>query len=183
MTSHVTLRPCLERSHGRGGEDGSFDSENVYIEGNNLEVLKLMQRAYHGKVKLIYIDPLYNTGHDFVYHDKFGDTVENYREQTGQTSQSNPETNGRFHSDWCSMMCPRLKLSRELLSEEGAIFISIDDNESTDLRKICDEVFGEECFVGDIAWQRTYSIRNDSKGIPKEVEHILTRKRSEVHIF
>lgn len=176
-TSHATLRPCVEKSRGRNGEDGSFDSDNVYVEGDNLEVLKLMQRAYHGRVKLIYIDPPYNTGHDFVYRDKFGDTVENYREQTGQSNQSNPETSGRFHSDWCSMMYPRLKLARELLAEDGAIFISIDDNESANLCKICDEVFGEECFVGDVIWQKTYSPRNDSKGIPTVAEHILVYSR------
>lgn len=172
-TSRATLRPCVEKSRGRNGKDGSFDSDNIYIEGDNLEALKLLQRAYHGKVKMIYIDPPYNTGHDFVYKDKFGDTIENYKAQTGQANQSNPETSGRFHSDWCSMIYPRLKLARELLTDDGVIFISIDDNESKNLRAICDEVFGEECFVGDISWQRTYSPRNDAKGIPVEVEHIL----------
>lgn len=100
----ATLRPVVEKSRSRDGKDGSFDSDNIYIEGDNLEALKLLQRAYHGKVKLIYIDPPYNTGHDFVYKDKFGDTIENYKEQTGQTNQSNPETSGRYHSDWCSMI-------------------------------------------------------------------------------
>mgnify|MGYP000142066807 FL=1 len=107
--STATLRPCLEKSRGRDGEDGSFDSDNIYIEGDNLEVLKLLQRGYHGKVKMIYIDPPYNTGHDFVYKDKFGDTIENYKQQAGLIDQSNADTNGRFHSDWCSMMYPRLK--------------------------------------------------------------------------
>lgn len=177
-TSHATLRPCVEKSRGRGGEDGSFDSDNVYIEGDNLEVLKLMQRAYHGRVKLIYIDPPYNTGHDFVYKDTFGDTVENYKEQTGQANQSNPETSGRFHSDWCSMMYPRLKLARELLSSDGAIFISIDDNESANLRKICDETFGEECFIADVVWQKTYAPKNNNLGITAEVEHLLVYARN-----
>ena len=171
-TSHATLRPCVEKSRGRGGEDGSFDSGNVYIEGDNLEVLKLMQRAYHGKVKFIYIDPPYNTGHDFVYHDKFGDTVENYREQTGQTSQSNPETSGRFHSDWCSMMYPRLKLARELLSNRGAICISIDDNEVVALRAICNEIFGESGFVAQIPRQSRASVQNDTD-ISVNHEYIL----------
>ena len=126
--STATLRPCVEKSRGRDGRDGSFDSDNIYIEGDNLEVLKLLQRSYHGKVKMIYIDPPYNTGHDFVYKDKFGDTIANYKEQTGLTNQSNPDTSGRYHSDWCSMMYPRLKLARELLREDGVIFISIDDH-------------------------------------------------------
>ena len=139
----ATLRPVVEKSRGRGGEDGSFDSDNIYIEGDNLEALKLLQRAYHGKVKLIYIDPPYNTGHDFVYKDKFGDTIENYKEQTGQTNQSNPETSGRYHSDWCSMMYPRLKLARELLSDDGSIFISIDDNELVNLETMANELFGD----------------------------------------
>lgn len=169
----ATLRPVVEKSRSRDGEDGSFDSDNIYIEGDNLEALKLLQRAYHGKVKLIYIDPPYNTGHDFVYKDKFGDTIENYKVQTGQANQSNPETSGRYHSDWCSMMHPRLKLARELLTDDGAIFISIDDCEATNLDKLCDEIFGSECFVGNVSWQKTYSPRNDSKGLPSEVEHIL----------
>lgn len=175
--STATLRPCVEKSRGRDGVDGSFDSDGIYIEGDNLEVLKLLQRAYHGKVKLIYIDPPYNTGHDFVYHDSFGDTIENYKEQAGLAGQSNADTSGRYHADWCSMMYPRLRLARELLADDGAIFISIDDNESANLRKICDEVFGASCFVGDIAWQRTYSPRNDSKGIPAEIEHLLVYSR------
>ena len=174
--STATLRPCPEKSRSRNGEDGSFDSGNIYIEGDNLEVLKILQRAYHGKIKLIYIDPPYNTGHDFVYHDSFSNTIENYKEQAGLAGQSNADTSGRYHADWCSMMYPRLRLARELLTDDGAIFISIDDNESASLRKICDEVFGE-CFVGDISWQRTYSPRNDSKGIPAEVEHILAYSR------
>ena len=172
IPSTATLRPLAKKSRSRNGEDGCFDSDNIYIEGDNLEVLKLLQRGYHGKIKLIYIDPPYNTGHDFVYHDNFGDTIENYKNQVGLTGQSNPDTSGRFHSDWCSMMYPRLRLARELLTEDGVIFISIDDNESANLRKICDEVFGPSCFVGDIAWQKTYSPRNDSKGIPAEIEHI-----------
>lgn len=171
--STAALRPRVDKSRGRDGKDGSFDSDNIYIEGDNLEVLKLLQRGYYGKIKMIYIDPPYNTGHDFVYKDKFGDTIANYKEQAGLAGQSNADTSGRYHSDWCSMMYPRLRLARELLTDDGVIFISIDDNESRNLRILCDEVFGEICFVGDIAWQKTYSPRNDSKGIPTVVEHII----------
>ena len=146
-TSTATLRPNLEKSRSRTGEDGSFDSDNIYIEGDNLEVLKLLQRAYHGKVKMIYIDPPYNTGNDFVYHDSFENTIENYKEQAGLTGQSNADTSGRYHSNWCSMMYPRIRLARELLSSDGMLFISIDDIEQDNLKKICDEVFGESCFV------------------------------------
>lgn len=170
--STATLRPCPEKSV-------DWDTtQNLYIEGDNLEVLKLLQRGYHGRVKLIYIDPPYNTGHDFVYHDSFGDSVENYRKQAGLSIQSNADTSGRYHSNWCSMMYPRLKLARELLSDDGVIFISIDDNELKNLMSICNEIFGEQCFVGDISWQRTYSTRNDSKGLPVEVEYILAYSRN-----
>jgi adenine-specific DNA-methyltransferase len=173
MTSTATLRPVVEKSRSRDGKDGSFDSDNIYIEGDNLEALKLLQRAYHGKVKLIYIDPPYNTGHDFVYKDKFGDTIENYKEQTGQASQSNPETSGRFHSDWCSMMYPRLKLARELLSDDGVIFISIDDNEDKNLRELCDEIYGETNFVAQLIWERAYSPKNDAKFVSNSHDYVL----------
>lgn len=152
--STATLRPCVEESRSRDGEDGNFDSGNLYIEGDNLEVLKLLQRAYHGKVKLIYIDPPYNTGHDFVYHDSFGDTIENYKEQAGLAGQSNADTSGRYHSNWCSMMYPRLKLARELLSDDGFIFISIDSHEYPNLKNMCDELFGEENLRNVIAVRR-----------------------------
>lgn len=140
----ATLRPVVAKSRSRDGKDGSFDSDNIYIEGDNLETLKLLQRAYHGKVKMIYIDPPYNTGHDFVYKDKFGDTIKNYKEQTGQDNQSNPETSGRFHSDWCSMMYPRLKLARELLTQDGILFVSIGEDELSNLTNILNEIFGED---------------------------------------
>lgn len=173
-----TMRPCPEKSK-------DWDTtENLYIEGDNLEALKIMRETYAGKVKLIYIDPPYNTGHDFVYDDDYSQTRAEYDAQSGDYNEeggrlvANPESNGRFHSDWCSMMYPRLMLTRDLLSDDGAIFISIDDNESKNLRAICDEVFGASCFVGDIAWQKTYSPRNDSKGIPSEVEHILAYSKS-----
>ena len=154
-TSTATLRPAPE-------ESVNWDStQNLYIEGDNLEVLKLLQRAYHGKVKLIYIDPPYNTGKDFVYHDAFGDTVDNYRKQAGLSGQSNADTSGRFHSDWCSMMYPRLRLAHELLSDDGAICISIDENEVVNLRCLCNEVFGEKNFIVQIIWRKRSTPPND----------------------
>lgn len=171
--STATLRPCVEKSRGRDGEDGSFDSDNIYIEGDNLEVLKLLQSGYHGKVKMIYIDPPYNTGKDFVYKDKFGDTIENYKKQAGLANQSNADTSGRYHSDWCSMMYPRLRLARELLSDDGVIFISIDDNEDRNLRIICDEVFGETNFLAQCVRKRRNSQANLSKNISPIHEYIL----------
>ena len=172
-----TMRPCPEKSK-------DWDTtQNLYVEGDNLEALKIMRETYAGRVKLIYIDPPYNTGHDFVYDDDFSKTRAEYDAESGDYDEeggrlvANPESNGRFHSDWCSMMYPRLLLARDMLSDDGAIFISIDDNESKNLRAICDEVFGGACFVGDIAWQKTYSPRNDSKGIPAEVEHVLAYSR------
>ena len=144
-----TLRPSKEESK-------NWDNtENIYIEGENLEVLKLLQKSYHGKIKMIYIDPPYNTGKDFVYKDNFKDNLKNYLEVTGQVGEegvkltTNAETSGRYHSDWLSMMYPRLKLARNLLTDDGVIFISIDDNEQANLKKLCDEIFGEENFVGN----------------------------------
>lgn len=143
----------------------NWDStQNVYIEGDNLEVLKLLQKAYAGKIDMIYIDPPYNTGHDFVYHDDFHDSYENYLKQTGQVDSegnattTNKETNGRFHTDWLNMMYPRLKLARNLLSDSGVIFISIDDNEQVNLKLLMDEVFGQNNFVS------TLTIENNPKG-------------------
>lgn len=137
-----TLRPCPE-------ESVNFDTtQNLYIEGDNLEVLKLLQTAYYRKVKMIYIDPPYNTGNDFVYEDDFADPMARYKEVTRQTTKSNPETMGRYHTNWLNMMYPRLRLAANLLRDDGVIFISIDDNEVINLRKVCDEVFGEENFVG-----------------------------------
>lgn len=142
-------------------------------------MLKLLQESYLGKVKIIYIDPPYNTGNDFIYVDNFIRSQEEENEQMGMFDEDgdrlfkNTDTNGRFHSDWCSMIYSRLMLARNLLSEKGVIFISIDDGESANLRKICGEVFGESCFVGDVIYQRTYAPRNDSKGISKEAEHLF----------
>jgi adenine-specific DNA-methyltransferase len=149
-----TLRPCPEDSV-------DWDTtQNLMIEGDNLEVLKLLQKSYAGKVKIIYIDPPYNTGKDFVYPDNFQDNIKNYLELTGQTGEggrklsSNTEASGRFHTDWLNMMYPRLKLARNLLREDGVIFVSIDDGELDSLRALFDEVFGEENFVVQIIWRK-----------------------------
>ncbi len=176
----ATLRPRIDKSRGRSGEDGSFDSDNIYIEGDNLETLKLLQRAYHGKVKMIYIDPPYNTGKDFIYKDHFGDTIKNYTEQTGQSNQSNPETSGRFHSAWCSMMYPRLKLARELLTDDGAIFISIGDNELHNLLAICNEIFGESTHAGTFVWKSRAKPSNTGQAKVKpqnDAEYVVSYSR------
>ena len=150
-----TLRPCPEDSV-------DWDTtQNLMIEGDNLEVLKLLQKSYAGKVKMIYIDPPYNTGKDFVYQDNFQDNIKNYQELTGQVDggqkiSSNTESSGRFHTDWLNMMYPRLKLSRNLLREDGVIFISIDDNELSNLRELCNDVFGEENFIDCLIWRKIY---------------------------
>ena len=157
-----TLRPCKEESV------DWYSTQNLFIEGDNLEVLKLLQKSYHKKVKMIYIDPPYNTGKDFVYKDNFKDNIKNYKEVTGQVDGegrnlfNNPETSGRYHTDWLNMMYPRLKLARNLLKDDGVIFISIDDNEVTNLRKICDEIFGEENFVGQFTWET----KRAARGVP-----------------
>ena len=157
-----TLRPCPE-------ESVNWDStENLYIEGDNLEVLKLLQESYLGKVKMIYIDPPYNTGNDFIYRDDFAQSQEEYSEESGQVDENgdrlfkNTDSNGRFHSDWCSMIYSRLMLARNLLSDDGVIFISIDVNEGHNLRKICDEVFGASNFVTDFIWNSRKSVSNDA---------------------
>lgn len=170
-----TLRPCPEESL-------DWDTtENLYIEGDNLEVLKLLQKSYHGRVKMIYIDPPYNTGKDFVYKDNYTDNIKNYLEQTGQDKKlsTNTESDGRFHSNWLNMMYPRLKLARNLLTDDGVIFISIDDNEVANLRKICDEIFGEENFEGHIHWRRRHNQPNDkTKMIGLVAEHILSYSKN-----
>lgn len=168
-----TLRPCKEESK-------SWDTtENLYIEGDNLEVLKLLQESYLGKVKMIYIDPPYNTGNDFIYRDTFESSKSEFEEMNNVRSDDgvqlirNLETNGRFHSNWCSMIYPRLHLSRNLLTEDGVIFISIDDNEQENLRKICDEVFGEHNFVAQLIWERAYAPKNDAKYVSNSHDYIL----------
>lgn len=171
IVSTATLRPCVEKSRGRDGEDGSFDSDNIYIEGDNLEALKLLQRGYHGKVKMVYIDPPYNTGGDFVYKDSFGQTIADYREQAGLTGQSNSKSDGRFHANWCSMIYPRLKLARELLRTDGILVASIDENERTNLQSLLNEVFGEQNFAGEIVWKN--SSKNDQAYISMQHEYML----------
>lgn len=166
-----TLRPYPDESSKWN------DTDNLYIEGDNLEVLKLLQKGYHGRIKLIYIDPPYNTGNDFVYKDSYKDNLENYLNQIGEdrtlSTKALSDSDGRFHSKWLNMMYPRLKLARNLLTEDGAIFISIDDREADNLIKICDEIFGASNFVRNISWQKNYSPRNDSKSITAEVENII----------
>ena len=168
-----TLRPCPQ-------ESVNFDTTgNLYIEGDNLEVLKLLQTAYFRKVKMIYIDPPYNTGNDFVYEDDFKDPIEKYKEITSQTTKSNPETMGRFHTNWLNMMYPRLRLAANLLRDDGVIFISIDDNEITNLRKLCDEVFGEENFFACVSWHKNYASANDAKKFSNVLDYILIYRKSE----
>lgn len=149
----ATLRPVVADSFGKDGTPGGFDSENLYIEGDNLEVLKLLQETYLGKVKMIYIDPPYNTGNDFVYEDDFAQSAADYMDNSGQYDEegnrmvTNTESNGRFHTDWLNMIYPRLKLAKDLLAEDGVIFISIDDNEIENSLKVCSEVFGKENYL------------------------------------
>ncbi len=157
-----TLRPCRE-------ENVDFDNtENLYIEGDNLEVLKLLQETYLGKIKMIYIDPPYNTGNDFVYEDDFSQTAEEYSANSGQFDDAgnrlvkNLDSNGRFHTDWLNMIYPRLKLAKDLLRDDGVIFISIDDNEIDSLKNICNEIFGARNLVAEIPWQSRASIQNDT---------------------
>lgn len=168
-----TLRPCVEESK-------NWDStENLYIEGDNLEVLKLLQESYLGKVKMIYIDPPYNTGNDFIYADDFMRSQEEENEQMGMFDEDenrlfkNTDTNGRFHSDWCSMIYSRLMLARNLLTEDGVIFISIDDGEVGNLRKICDEVFGTANFLANLIWEKKYTVANDALFFSDNHDHIL----------
>lgn len=167
-----TLLPCPEDSV-------DWDTtQNLMIEGDNLEVLKLLQKSYSGKVKLIFIDPPYNTGKDFVYPDDYRNSMQNYLELTGQVESgkkitSNSEASGRYHTDWLSMMLPRLKLARNLLSQDGVIFITIDDCEQPQLRKLCDEVFGEENFIANVVWQKKYSPQNDATYFSDMHDHVL----------
>lgn len=162
-----TLRPDKESSKNWD------DTENLYIEGDNLEVLKLLQKSYFGKVKMIYIDPPYNTGNDFVYKDNLRDSIDNYKRITNQTTRANPETNGRYHTDWLNMMYPRLKLARNLLREDGVIFISIDDNEVENLKKICNDIFGECNFAGMFPWRKRTAKSDVPFGISQDYEWIL----------
>ena len=173
-----TLRPCVEESK-------DWDTtENLYIEGDNLEVLKLLQESYLGKVKMIYIDPPYNTGNDFIYADDFRMESEEWKVESGEWSEEgdrlfkNTDTNGRFHSDWCSMIYSRLLLARNLLTDDGVIFISIDDNEQENLKKCCDEVFGGQNFVAQLVWERAYAPKNDARFISNSHDYVLMYARN-----
>lgn len=173
-----TLRPNRKESI-------NFDNtENLIIEGDNLEVLKLLQKAYLGKIKMIYIDPPYNTGNDFIYPDNYTECLQTYLEYTGQVDaagkkfNTNTEADGRFHSNWLNMMYPRLYLARNLLRNDGAIFISIDDHEVDNLRKICNEIFGEENFIAQVIWQKKYSPQNDDKHLSELHEYIIVYSRN-----
>ena len=168
-----TLRPVKEDSV-------DWDNtQNLYIEGDNLEVLKLLQKSYLGKVKMIYIDPPYNTGNDFVYHDDFAMSADEYAEASGSVDElgnkyiKNMDSNGRFHSDWCSMMYSRLMVARSLLSEDGVIFISIDEHEEENLKKISNEIFGCSNFVGTIIWERAFAPKNDAKYLSDSHDYVL----------
>lgn len=172
-----TLRPCRE-------ESVEFDNtRNLYIEGDNLDVLKVIRETYLGRVKMIYIDPPYNTGNDFVYNDDFAQRAEEYERRSGiydddgnrtvDPMQRNAESNGRFHTDWLNMIYPRLKVARDLLADDGVIFISIDDNEQDNLRKVCDEIFGGRNFIAQLIWERAYSPKNDAKFISNSHDYII----------
>ena len=176
--SSATLRPCKEISTNWEG------TENLYIEGDNLEVLKQLQKTYFGKIKVIYIDPPYNTGNDFVYKDDYKDSIKGYLEQTNQVQSSNPETNGRYHSDWLNMMYPRLILSRNLLSDDGVIFISISDDEQANLKKICDEIFGDTNFISVFKWNRVKKAPSLSNSVRTKYEYILAySKNGTVYLY
>ena len=177
--SYATLKPAKE-------ESVDWDStENLFIEGDNLEALKLLQKSYYGKVKMIYIDPPYNTGKDFIYPDNYSENIETYLRYTGQLGENgenlstNRDTDGRFHSKWLNMMWPRLYLAKNLLREDGVIFISIDDHEVANLRMVADEIFGEENFVANIIWHKKYASTNDSQGFSTMHDHILVYRKSE----
>lgn len=180
--SNMTLRPDRESSV-------DFDNTgNLYIEGDNLEVLKLLREDYLGKVKMIYIDPPYNTGNDFVYEDDFSQTAGEFRDKSGmfdedgnmilQNYEVNSESNGRFHTDWLNMIYPRLKVARDLLTEDGVIFISIDDYEVENLRKVCDEVFGERNFIAQLIWERAFSPKNDARFVSNSHDYVLMFTRN-----
>ena len=177
-----TLRPCRE-------ESVDFDNtENLYIEGDNLEVLKLLRENYLGKVKMIYIDPPYNTGNDFVYNDDFAKGAAEFALQSGLFDEEghrmadpmvqNTESNGRFHTDWLNMIYPRLKVAKDLLADDGVIFISIDDNEVENLKKVCDEIYGEQNFVACVSWHRNYASANDAKKFSNVIDYVLVYSKA-----
>lgn len=184
----ATLRPVVADSVGKDGTPGGFDSENLYIEGDNLEVLKLLQETYLGKVKMIYIDPPYNTGNDFVYNDEFGmrdeewnATSGNYDEEGNQIVgrlELNTESNGRFHTDWLNMIYPRLKIAKDLLADDGAIFASIDDNERDNLEKICSEIFGADNYVATFPWRKRTAKSDVPFGVSQDYEWVVCFAKS-----
>ncbi|MGZ4953745.1 MAG: site-specific DNA-methyltransferase [Methylobacter sp.] len=178
-----TLRPCRE-------ESVDFDTtQNLFIEGDNLDALKLLQETYLGKVKMIYIDPPYNTGKEFIYDDDFSEDTQSYfqrsnqKDEAGQRMVANTESNGRFHSDWLSMMYPRLKLARNLLRDDGVIFISIDDNEQANLKRLCDEVFGEQNFVSTIVWEKRYSPQNAVKWFSESHDFVIVYAKDKLNWY
>ena len=179
----ATLRPVVADSVGKDGTAGGFDSENLYIEGDNLEVLKLLQETYLGKVKMIYIDPPYNTGNDFVYEDNFAQSAADYMDNSGQYDEegnrlvTNTESNGRFHTDWLNMIYPRLKIAKDLLADDGVVFVSLDDNESANMKKICDEVFGAVNFIGQITVVGNPRGR-DYGGVARMHDYLFVYKKS-----
>jgi len=172
-----TLRPCRE-------ESVNFDTtQNLFIEGDNLDALKLLQETYLGKIKMIYIDPPYNTGKDFIYKDNFAEDAQSYLQRSGQKEQdggrlvANTESNGRYHSDWLSMIYPRLRLARNLLRDDGVIFISIDDNEQANLKRVCDEVFGEDNLIASFIWEKRTN-RENRKVVSSRHDYILCYVKS-----
>lgn len=175
----ATLRPVKADSVGKDGTPGGWDSENLYIEGDNLDVLKLLRETYLGKVKMIYIDPPYNTGNDFVYEDDFAEDTDSYMGRSGQYDEQgnqlvqNTDSNGRFHTDWLNMVYPRLRVAKDLLTDDGVIFISIDENEVQNMRKVCDEIFGEQNFISQLGWQKVYSPKNQARYFSNDYEFVL----------
>lgn len=184
-----TLRLEKEKSVGRDGTPGGVDSENIYIEGDNLDALKLLQETYLGKVKMIYIDPPYNTGNDFIYEDNFVQSDDEYADNSGQTDEEgnrlvqNSESNGRFHTDWLNMIYPRLKLAKDLLSDDGLIFISIDEHESHNLRKVCDEIFGSVNFISQIVWEKRFTRSNNARKFTTLTEPVICYAKNANFVF
>ncbi|MBB5018961.1 adenine-specific DNA-methyltransferase [Chitinivorax tropicus] len=177
-----TLRPCRE-------ESVDFDTtKNLFIEGDNLDALKLLQETYLGKIKMIYIDPPYNTGNDFIYEDDFAENSEEFLRKSNQVDEkgnrlvANKDSNGRFHSDWLSMMYPRIKLAKNLLSEDGVLFLTLDDTEVANMRRIGDEIFGESNFLANVVWQKKYAVANDDPGIGVMHDHVLVYRKSEAFV-
>lgn len=184
----ATLRPVKADSVGKDGTPGGWDSENLYIEGDNLDVLKLLRETYLGKVKMIYIDPPYNTGNDFVYEDDFAEDTDSYMGRSGQYDEQgnqlvqNTDSNGRFHTDWLNMIYPRLRVAKDLLTEDGVIFISIDDGEIENLKKMCDEVFEDKNFLAQISIVTGANQSGEGVLIQKNVEYCLVYTKSILNV-